>query len=443
MILQNTPRRLLLLIIDCVILYISFIIAVTIRNGYVPEHEYYLSSLLPYFSLIFLTTVIIFYIYGLYDKPTLRLIRELSQRVTSSQILSGVSAVIIFYSLPSLGFAPKTILFIYVIVSSILITVWRYFAFKIVLRYRKQHSIIIGSGKSFHKLVNELNTNPHTGITLISVIDLDTYDNKKIKEVIESIKPDSVILDMRDDRVKMLFSTMYEKLFSGTAILDIINVYEDVFDMEPLDLLNQEWVFRHISKKQKFSFLKRIIDLSISLPAFILSFLFYPFVYIAIKIEDGGPIFFKPVRIGKHGKNVQMYKFRSMSIVSADDRNDSESRVTKVGSFIRKTRIDELPQLWNVIVGDLSLIGPRPESPTLVKEYEKNIPFYQVRHLTRPGLSGWAQIEQRGAPKFGVDVNQTETKLSYDLYYIKHHSILLDIAIILKTFKVLLSKSGI
>lgn len=442
MILQNTPRRLLLLVVDSIILYFSLVVAISLRSGSSSQTDY-LSSFVPYFIIILCATIVIFYIYGLYDKPTLRLIRELSNRVTSSQILSAIVAVITFYSLPALGFAPKTILFIYVILSSIFIIIWRYIAFNVVLRYRKQHSVIIGSGKSFHKLVNELSINPHTGITLISTIDLDVYDSHKIKAVIESTKPDSIIIDLRDDRVKMLFNTIYSKLFSGTAILDIINVYEDVFDMEPLDLLNQEWVLRYISRKQRFSFVKRIIDVTLALPAFLISFIFYPFVFIAIQLEDGGPIFFKPVRIGKHGKHIQMYKFRSMSVAKADDRNDSVSRITKVGSFIRKTRIDELPQLWNVLVGDLSLIGPRPESETLVKEYEKTIPFYQVRHLTRPGLSGWAQIQQQDAPKFGIDVNQTETKLSYDLYYIKHYSVLLDVAIILKTFKVLLSKSGI
>ncbi|MCF7898538.1 MAG: sugar transferase, partial [Candidatus Pacebacteria bacterium] len=108
-----------------------------------------------------------------------------------------------------------------------------------------------------------------------------------------------------------------------------------------------------------------------------------------------------------------------------------------------KTRLDEIPQLWNVIRGDVSLIGPRPEAPSLVEEYSKTIPFYNIRHTVRPGLSGWAQVQQHEAPKFGIDVKQTSTKLAYDLYYLEHSSLMLDIAIILKTFKVLLSKSGI
>jgi lipopolysaccharide/colanic/teichoic acid biosynthesis glycosyltransferase len=118
-------------------------------------------------------------------------------------------------------------------------------------------------------------------------------------------------------------------------------------------------------------------------------------------------------------------------------------KVTRVGSFLRKTRIDELPQLWNVLRGDVSLIGPRPETPALVKEYETTVPFYNVRHIVRPGLSGWAQTQQLGAPKFGVDVRQTKTKLAYDMYYLKHSNIMTDFAIILRTLKVLVGKSGV
>jgi lipopolysaccharide/colanic/teichoic acid biosynthesis glycosyltransferase len=118
-------------------------------------------------------------------------------------------------------------------------------------------------------------------------------------------------------------------------------------------------------------------------------------------------------------------------------------KITRVGSFIRKTRIDELPQLWNVIVGDVSLVGPRPETPTLVKEYANAVPFYTIRHIVRPGLSGWAQTQQHQVPKFGIDIQQTKTKLAYDLYYLEHSNLMTDLAIILRTLKVLISKSGI
>lgn len=388
-------------------------------------------------------SVAIFYSYGLYDKPTLRLIRELSKRIVTSQLLSALSAIIFFYTLPTLGIAPKTILLLYVIISSLFMSVWRNYAFSIVLNYKKQKSIIIGSGNTFRLLVDELSRNPHTGITLISVIDVDHYDLSKLADVFKTTKPNSVIIDMRDERIKPYFGHLYTELFEGSAVLDIVDVYEDIFDMVPLDIINQEWIFHNIGASRRYDGIKRMLDLIISIPSYIFVLIFvYPFVYLAIKIEDGGPMIYKSKRIGRYGKPFLLNKFRSMEDKPTNELNETK-KITKVGAFLRKTRIDEFPQFWNVIKGDVSLIGPRTEAPNLVEEYKRTIPFYNIRHVVRPGLSGWAQVQQHEPPKFGIDTKRTSTKLAYDMYYLEHSNFLLDCAIILKTFKVLLSKSGI
>lgn len=440
MILRHTPRRLILLVADAAILFGSLYLTLFIRNLGKLEAGDFL-TIAPSFSFIILTSLAIFYIYGLYDKPSLRLIRELRNRIITSQILAGFAAVVYFYSLSTLGIAPKTILFIYITVASLAMIVWRYYASLFVLRYRKQDSVIIGSGKSFHMLVDELSRNPHTGITLISVIDLDTYDISKITNVIKTTNPTSIIADLRDPRIKQHFDELSRRMWEGAAVYDIIDVFEDVFDMVPLDILNQEWVFRHISNAHRADFVKRLLDILISVPAFLLSCLVLPFVYAAVRIEDRGPFLYSHTRIGRYGRPFTMYKIRSMEHKETNELNETK-QITKVGRFIRKTRLDELPQLLNVLRGDVSLIGPRPESPKLVEEYSRTIPFYSMRHIVRPGLSGWAQIQQREVPKFGIDVNQTSTKLAYDIYYLEHEDIWLDIAIVLKTVKVLLSKSG-
>jgi lipopolysaccharide/colanic/teichoic acid biosynthesis glycosyltransferase len=322
-------------------------------------------------------------------------------------------------------------------------SIWRRYAFSLVLHYRKQKSIIIGSGETFHKLVDELSRNPHIGITLLSVIDVDTYDMHKLHGVLETTKPNSIIIDMRDERIKPLFDAVYIELFNGAVVLDIVDVYEDVFDMVPLDLINQDWIFRSINVSRRYDGLKRFTDILLASPAAVLALIFvFPFVYLAIKIEDRGPVLYSHLRIGKHSKPFRVYKFRSMENLPTNEVRETK-RVTKVGSFLRKTRIDELPQLWNVLRGDVSLIGPRPETPSLVLEYAKTVPFYNVRHIVRPGLSGWAQTQQHEAPKFGIDVKQTKTKLAYDMYYLEHSSLLTDFSIILRTIKVLMSKSGV
>ena len=441
MLLRHTPARLLLFIADCSILFGSLYLSLFIRNKELPSTSEYL-TFIPPFIVIILVTIAIFYSYGLYDKPTLRLIRELSTRIITSQVLAAVCAILFFYTLPYLGIAPKTILLLYIIISSVAMNIWRHHAFSVVLNYKKQKSVIIGSGTTFHNLVEELSRNPHTGITLISTIDVDTYDMRKLENVLTTTKPNSVIIDLRDERIKPHFDAIYKGLFEGQAVLDIVDVYEDIFDMVPLEIINQEWVFRSARVSRGSDLPKRILDITLALPAYIISLVVYPFVYIAIKLEDGGPLFYKHARVGRHGEHIMIYKFRSMENKPTNELNETK-KISRIGNILRKTRVDELPQLWNVIRGDVSLIGPRPESPNLVAEYSKTIPFYNVRHVVRPGLSGWAQVQQHEAPKFGIDIKQTSTKLSYDLYYLEHSNFLLDCAIILRTFKVLLSKSGV
>lgn len=441
MIIRHTPGRLILLVADCGILFASLYLALWLRYRDVLNLSEFLFFVYP-FTLVILVSVAIFYSYGLYDKPTLRLIRELNKRIFTSQILVTVCATILFYSLPVLGIAPKLTLLLYVVISSVLMSVWRRYAFSLVLHYKKQKSIIIGSGETFRALVEELTRNPHIGITLLSVIDVDSYDMKKLVGVLQSTQPNSIIIDMRDERIKPYFNSIYQELFRGAVVLDIVDVYEDVFDMVPLEIINQDWIFRSINVSRRYDGLKRFIDIIIASPLFVVSAVFvFPFVYLAIKLEDRGPIFYSQVRIGKHGKPFLVYKIRSMENLPTNEIKETK-KITNVGSFLRKSRIDELPQLWNVLRGDVSLIGPRPETPALVKEYAESVPFYNVRHIVRPGLSGWAQTQQHEAPKFGVDIKQTKTKLSYDMYYLEHSSLITDFAIILRTLKVLVSKSG-
>lgn len=441
MIIRHTPGRFILFIADCGILFLSLYLALLVRSQEALSFSEFFFFSIP-FTLVILVSVAIFYSYGLYDKPTLRLIRELNKRIFTSQVVVVVCATLLFYTLPVLGIAPKITLLLYVVFSSILMSVWRRYAFSLVLHYKKQKSIIIGSGETFRLLVDELSRNPHIGITLLSTIDVDTYPMQNLHKVLATTQPNSLIIDMRDERIKPFFNSIYQELFKGSAVLDIIDVYEDVFDMVPLEIINQDWIFRSINVSRRYDGLKRFIDILFAFPAFIISSVcIYPFVYLAIKLEDRGPIFYTQLRIGKHGKQFLVYKVRSMENLPTNEIQETK-RITRVGSFLRKTRIDELPQLWNVLRGDVSLVGPRPETPALVKEYVANVPFYNVRHIVRPGLSGWAQTQQHEVPKFGIDIKQTKTKLAYDMYYLEHSSLMTDLAIILRTIKVLISKSG-
>lgn len=221
-------------------------------------------------------------------------------------------------------------------------------------------------------------------------------------------------------------------------------MYEEIFYRIPVSSLRHGWFLENTShnSKKTFDVFKRLMDVMVAFPLLILSIPFYILVYVLIKLDDGGPIFVTQERVGLKGKSIYIAKFRSMSKNETNLLSGSQNKITKIGKFLRKTRIDELPQLWSVIKGDQSLIGPRPELRSGVSFYEEKIPFYNVRHLIKPGLSGWAQIYHENHPHHGVDVVETTNKLSYDIYYIKNRSFVLDVIIALKTLKTLLGREG-
>ena len=226
-----------------------------------------------------------------------------------------------------------------------------------------------------------------------------------------------------------------------------MTLYEEVFGRVPLSVIDERWLARNVSRYAHvlYDSAKRLMDILVALPAAVISLICYPFIAIAVLFESGFPVFIMQERIGEDDKRVRVYKFRSMTgndTGEYGERGVSKFRVTRVGHFLRVTRLDELPQLWSIVKGDLSFVGPRPELPPLVARYEAEIKYYGVRHLVRPGLSGWAQLYHDNHPHHGEAVEQTREKLSYDLYYLKHRSLMLDAVITLKTIKKLLTRSG-
>ena len=288
------------------------------------------------------------------------------------------------------------------------------------------------------ELVNEVNGNPIYGLKFVSSIDLARAEKDGFwNEVVEQVYSENVSLiaiDITHESVEPVLPHLYNLIFSNINFIDMHKIYEDIFYRVPLSLLRYNWFLENISTQPRHAYdvLRRLMDLVVAGSMFLVSLVVYPFVYIAIKLDDGGKIFFTQERVGQGNRVMKIIKFRSMN---------EAHEVTKVGAFLRKSRIDELPQLLNVLIGDLSLIGPRPEIPTLAKSYHEEIPYYNVRHLIKPGLSGWAQIYgEHGHGRLAVD--ETRNKLSYDLYYIKNRSFLLDLKIAVRTIKTLVSIAG-
>src|SRR3989338_4357767 len=426
----------------------SLWIALYIRFATLPSVDIFIKHLIP-FSILFAVWFLVYFIAGLYEKHTLILKSKLPNVIWSAQLINSTFAIIFFYALPIFGITPKTLLFVYLFVSFICVLLWRLYGLSLVSRGHRESALLIGSGLEMKELLEEVNDNPRYGLSFVSSVDLSEIDGIDIQnEIITPIYSNNIkiiAVHFSHQEITPLLPHLYNLIFSKVRFIDSHRIYEDIFDRIPLSLVTYSWFLENISVSPKFTydFLKRMMDIALSIILGIISLVFYPFVYVAIKLDDGGSIFIRQERVGKDCKNIILYKFRSMSRNEVDLNSNKENQVTFIGNILRKSRIDELPQLWNVFRGDISLIGPRPELPSGVAIYDKEIPYYNIRHLIKPGLSGWAQIHQENHPHHGPEVTLTREKLTYDIYYIKNRSFWLYIKIALKTIKSVLSRQGI
>jgi exopolysaccharide biosynthesis polyprenyl glycosylphosphotransferase len=236
---------------------------------------------------------------------------------------------------------------------------------------------------------------------------------------------------------------LIELHFSGVPTYTLELFHEVYWRKIPLYRLNQTWLFQEgfqIAREPVFEHLKRLIDLLLALLGLLCALPFLPLVAAAIWLEDRGPVFFRQPRVGRNRIPFAILKLRTMR---PDGGGESytrigDHRITRIGQFLRNTRLDEVPQLWNVLIGDMSLIGPRAEWARLVEEYEQKIPCYHFRHLVKPGITGWAQVNYN----YGENLQDTLRKLEFDLYYIRYFSFVLDASIVLKTIHIMLFGKG-
>lgn len=446
MTIYNKKEGIFLFLGDIIIFVISLWLALVIRNLVVPSRELFILHLLP-FSLIFVAWVVSFFVAGLYGKHTLLFKSRLPTLILNTQIINSILAIAFFYFIPALIITPKILLFIYLAVSFALILLWRVRLVSMLGFRKKQKAFLVGEGKEIRELYEEVNNNRRYSLSFVGFLDIEKegfdIDDDLVRPIYEN-GISVVVVDSKSEKIEPLMPHLYNLIFANVRFVDMHKVYEDIFDRVPLSLLRYNWFLQNISSASHpvYDTLKRLMDIFVSFFALMVSLLFYPFVFAAIKLDDGGEIFSHQDRIGKGNGIIHLLKFRTMTKNDGGVWGSEENKITRVGAFLRKSRIDELPQLWNVLFGNISLIGPRPEFPEPVKQYISLVPYYNIRHLIKSGLSGWAQIYHENHPHHGIDVAETKNKLSYDLYYIKNRSIMLDVKIALLTIRTLLSRSG-
>jgi exopolysaccharide biosynthesis polyprenyl glycosylphosphotransferase len=442
---SNTRETATLFIGDLLFLTLSLWLMLFVRNIEFPSNDIFYLHLLP-FSMIFLVSVLIFYIAGMYEKQTVILKSRLPSVIFKTQIINSVIAVLFFYFIPYFGIAPKTNLFIYVFISFILIVIWRLYIYNFFAPRKVEHALIIGAGWEMHELEEEINRNGNYGLRFVDSIDLDSMQSNEVESHIKNLCGSGnisiMVIDLEHDKVKSVLPALYSLIFCNIRFVAMYKIYEDVFKRIPFSILQYNWFLENISASPKkvYDALKRLVDITLAVVGVIITLLTCPFVALAIWLDDRGALFIVQERIGKGGKKIKILKFRSMN---TNDRGiwvkEKDERITRVGNVLRKLRIDEFPQFWNVLKGDLAVIGPRPDIYDLGLKLDQEIPYYAVRNVIPPGLSGWAQISQDLPPQ---SLEETKLRLAYDLYYVKNRSLILDIRIILKTIRTLLSRAG-
>ena|SRR3989338_994487 len=429
---------------DILIFAFSLWLTLLLRYGAVPSSILYWTHL-QVFGILFAVWALVFYMAGLYSKRVLLLQYELTGAIVRTQLLNITLAALFFFIVPGIGLAPKTNLGVYLVISLALVLVWR---LQIVPRITKpgfrDRAAFIGSGPDAHELVAEVNKNPRYHLEFKVVMapeqvinDLDGFAERLVKE-----KVTVLVMDTTAPNLGPLLPSIYGLAFLDRQyeFADLYRMYEEVFDRVPLSLLRYEWFLKNISLPSvgMYAAIKRAIDVLGGLLMGLATLLILPFVALALQFEYPGSVFITQMRMGRNGSRIKTYKFRSMRF---GDRSawegEDENTVTRVGNVLRRTSLDEFPQFVNVLRGELSLIGPRNDVEALGRRLAEAIPYYNIRYVVKPGITGWAQINQQyeQGKLSPQSIEDTKVRLAYDFYYIKNRSLALDILIALRTIK--------
>ena len=432
-------RNIFLFLGDISILYLSLL--GTVFFGFWGQFNWEILSghLLP-FSILYFFWLIIFYIFGLYDLGAIRIRVVLYPKILGA-ILCGLGlGMVFFYLVPLFGITPKTNLLLNVLIFGILFLIWRkLFGLLFSSRFFNNIAILGKDSQKIEALTKEIAARPYLGYRLRATFD----DGKNLLAKIRDKKINALIVAEDFETDFDLLENLYQCLEARIIFWDWSQAYELFCEKIPTAFLQKKWFLENLKEGEKkfYDKIKRGQDLILATAILVLTLPLWPLIALLIKLGDGGPIIYKQKRIGKDKKLFFLLKFRSMAIGAESETGPvwakkEDPRVTKVGKWLRRIHIDELPQMINVLRGDINLVGPRPERPEFVEQLEKEIPHYHVRHLIKPGFTGWAQIKFR----YGRSVMDSQEKFQYDLYYLKNRSLILDLGILLKTFQLLFKK---
>lgn len=421
-----SQKRFFILVGDILALGLSFFATISISFPHDFKHQAELH--LGPFVILYATWILILYIFNLYDNQSIRPTVLTAQRIAFALIVCGVVGISMFYLFPIFSISPK---------SNLLINLILFGLFYILIRRALSHMIsgkfseriaIFGIRKESEELFRTLSQTNNLGFTAVMVsnnIDEILNHEPKIEKLVIAQTIDTHMLKKITKR--------------GITTITLLKAYEQAYEKIPLALMDDDTTIEILSKEKDifYRMFSRLLGVIVSSGILLITLPLTILTAIIIKLEDGRSIFYSHLRVGKHHKSFFIWKFQSMK-ENAEEHGaqwatQNDNRITRFGHIIRKLHIDEIPQMWNILKGDIGLVGPRPERPEFVQKLEEEIPYYFLRHAIRPGFTGWAQIKYR----YARTIDDSQDKFEYDLYYLKNRNPFLDLGILLKTIQII------
>ena len=444
-------RRLLLMFVDALLLVGSWYFShrILLKQG----------SPLPILSvgasaLIWQT---ILYLKGFYN---LKQVLPFHQRAYELCMVFGASVLATsaaYYLFPPLSVS-LSVTWPTALLSVVSLLVWRTIYHRALpLPNESKRVLIVGAGHSGKHIALEIANHPSIGYEVVGFIDdaveksQDTIaghpvlgNGERLPALVQTQKIDAIILAITHAIQDGMLKSLGDCVENGCKIINASVLTEQLSERVPVHHITHAWFINQLdeSGRRHYELAKRALDIALAFIGLTVTGLLFPIIAVLIKLDSPGPVLYSQIRVGRKGRTFRIYKFRTM-VQDAEAQGavwakKNDNRVTKLGDMLRKTRLDELPQLYNVLLGDMSMVGPRPERPEFVQTLAQSVPFFNRRHMVLPGLTGWAQVNY----PYGASVEDSLEKLQYDLYYIKNRSMFLDIEIILKTIGVVIKKQG-
>lgn len=474
--------RVIMLVGDVCLLFLSIVVAILLNPKVGPKPWAYFFGYKIHFLMLGLVYLVVNYIADLYDyQKDYRRWWNIAH-VFIAGLIGALANIVIFY-FPLGKFVGRLTLLIQASFYTMFLTFWRYVFSTLALPERLQRKLLVlGAGRSGTRIIQALRQRPRCGMDVLGFVDDDPQkigtvieglpvlgDSSRLLEIVSRFKVDLVVVAITHEKSQQLINTLTRVSWNGVEVVDMPRMYEYLAGKLPIDHLSDVWLlFNGLNKNKLYCrHLKRLVDLLVGGVLLVTHAPLFAIIALAVKLDSRGPVFYLQERLGYEGRPFRLIKFRTMipdaEFLGPQWAAEDDHRITRVGRILRKFRLDELPQLINVLKGDMSIVGPRPEREMFIREFrellpvcrvgrragdppgtviscgvQEKIPYYSHRLLVKPGITGWAQIMY----PYASSVEQTKEKLQYDLFYVKNIGFFLDMAILLKTVRIVLFGRG-